>query len=86
MAKLSLKTQNTKGGSPLWKERLGYTASFLDGKGGNRIICDAYIGEDSQRREREEVNIELWHRDELIFEGSYNMLISILVSDKIKNN
>jgi hypothetical protein len=79
MAKLSLKTQNTRGGNPLWKERLGYTANFLDGEG-NIIICDTYEGQGKQRKERKVVNIELYRKGKLIFEGTFNQLANIIYS------
>lgn len=43
MSKLSLKTQNTKGGNPLWKADLGYTAIFIESEE-NKIIADAFEG------------------------------------------
>ena len=56
MSKLKLKTQNTKGGNPQWKEDLGYTALFLDSED-NRIIADAFEGLGASYKRREQTQI-----------------------------
>lgn len=58
MSKISLKTQNRRGGNPLWKSDLGYAAIFIDEEK-NTIIADAFEGSGDSYRRREMSVIEI---------------------------
>ena len=79
MAKLSLKTQGTKGGNPTWKEKIGYSANFIDNQN-DIIIIDAYRGQGKEYAERLVCNIEIHNNNDIIFEGSFEELCN-----KLKN-
>ena len=77
MSKLGIKTQNKRGGNPLWKDDLGYVAVFVDGRA-NDIIVDAFVGtgEDYMRRDQSLININKDGRP--VFSGTFDELIKLL--------
>jgi hypothetical protein len=58
MSKLSLLTQNAKGGTPLWKENLGYAALFMENEE-KTIIADAFEGMGSTYKRRDKTHITI---------------------------
>lgn len=77
MAKLSLKTQGVKGGSPKFIEKMGSVTTFLS-HSEDRIEIDAYEWFRNSYHERELLVIEVYENGKLLFSGSKYELFEIL--------
>ena len=69
MGNLAIKTQNVKGGTPQFKDNVGYVSTFI-GNNEDRIVVDAFegFGETYKRREMHEISI--FENGTLIFNGN----------------
>lgn len=79
--KLSVKTQNRRGGNPIWKENVGYGAIFLGYSQDKYISIDAFEGYDTSYKERDEPQIRIQgESNEALFIGTFAEL-----ETKLKN-
>lgn len=69
MKNIAVKTQNSKGGTPLYKENLGYVTTFI-GHSADSIVVDAFEGQGDDYKRRELMEIRIYNNDELVFKGS----------------
>lgn len=84
MSKLSLKTQNTRGGTPLYKPDLGYIVSFCDNER-NRIVTDAFDGFGNTYKRRNFTKITISNDLHTFTFNSFDELIkSLLPTNKNK--
>ena len=77
-SKLSLKTQNSKGGTPLWKPDLGYASLFIDGSESKNIIVDAFEGSGYSYKRREQTKIQIGGAGKYFTFNSFDELINHL--------
>lgn len=77
-AKLSLKTQGIKCGTPQWKEELGYAACYLNDKDRHVIAVDAFSGSGTNYKRREENLINIFNDNRMVFSGTIEELVSKL--------
>lgn len=79
--KLSVKTQNRRGGNPIWKENVGYGVIFIGGNQDTYISVDAFEGFGTSYKERDEPLIRIQGKlNEALFIGTFTEL-----ETKLKN-
>tara|TARA_B100001146_G_C16161175_1_gene425729 strand:+ start:784 stop:1017 length:234 start_codon:yes stop_codon:yes gene_type:complete len=71
MQNLSLKTQNTKGGAPQYKEKIGSICAIY---GDVRILVDNYTGFADTYQQREQPIIDIQEDGKMIFSGTVEEL------------
>ena len=79
MKNIAIKTQNSKAGTPLYKEKLGYSVTFI-GHSEDRIVVDAFEGQGNSYKKREVMNIEIYDNGNLVFKGDKRELFEKLTT------
>lgn len=81
MKDLAIKTQNRRGGTPQYKENLGYANIIIDN--GTYILADNYEGQGDNYKKAEETNIQIVVDGMPLFIGSVNELVNRLTESKL---
>lgn len=72
---IAVKTQNRKGGTPIWKEKLGYICTFIGDNMERYIGVDAYEGFGDNYRERKTPEIRIMGDNrQTLFLGTFDEL------------
>ena len=68
MKNLAIKTQNTKGNEPQYKENLGLVTTFLR-HSEDFIVVDDFQGAGEDYKQRELTEIQIYQNGKLLFSG-----------------
>jgi hypothetical protein len=79
MKYLGVKTQNAAGGTPLWKENLGYVVTFI-GRSEDYISVDAFEGQGLRYKKREQPEIRIVQNGVELFVGDKHDLFNLLTN------
>lgn len=77
MGNIAIKTQGVKGGSPKYKEKIGYVNAFLRNPE-DYILVDDFEGAGKTYKQRELTNILIVKNGKTLFDGNKYELFSIL--------